>query len=119
MFYHNIFIGNDNQPNHDLTNAGVFMIKNSIIGKRFLEDCMYYVNDRCFNKDGSLKGIWAATCYEQGVMNILIADNYSAYTTLLSNSIIFNYSICSNDVFIMHLYASTSAKRKACFLATK
>ena len=48
-------------------------------------------------------------------MNILIADKYSKNTTILTNDIIFNYNVCSNDVFIMHLYASPSNYRVRCF----
>ena len=41
-------------------------------------------------------------------MNILIHDKYSKNTTILTNDIIFNYNVCSDEVFIMHLYASPS-----------
>ena len=114
-FASDIFIGSDNNSNYDIANAGVFVVKNTEIGKKFLDDCINYVSDKCLNNDGSLKGIWAASCYEQGVMNILIADKYSNYTTILTNDIIFNYNICSDDVFIMHLYASSSNYRVRCF----
>jgi hypothetical protein len=114
-FYSDIFIGSDNNNSFDITNAGVFIIKNSNIGINFLQDCTHYVSDKCLNIDGSLKGIWAASCYEQGVMNILIADRYNRYTTILTNDIIFNYNVCSNDVFIMHLYASSPNHRVRCF----
>ena len=114
-FSSDIFIGSDNNSNYDITNAGVFVIKNTNIGKKFLNDCINYVSDKCLNNDGSVKGIWAASCYEQGVMNILIADKYSKYTTILTNDIIFNYNVCSDDVFIMHLYASSSNYRTRCF----
>jgi hypothetical protein len=114
-FSSDIFIGSDNNSNYDITNAGVFVVKNTPIGINFLNDCISYVSDKCINDDGSLKGIWAASCYEQGVMNILIADKYSSNTTILTNDIIFNYNVCSDDVFIMHLYASSSNYRERCF----
>ncbi len=114
-FSSDIFIGSDNNPNLDITNAGVFAIKNSSIGIQFLNDCVEFVSNKCLNKDGSLKGIWAGTCYEQGVMNVLIADKYKDYTTILTNDIIFNYNVCSDDVFIMHLYASSPNYRVRCF----
>lgn len=110
-----IFIGSDNNSSYDIINAGVFVIANTVHGINFLYDCINYVSDKCLNNDGSLKGLWAATCYEQGVMNILIADKYSKYTTILANNIIFNYNVCSDDVFIMHLYASSSNYRVRCF----
>jgi len=114
-FSSDILIGSDNNNSFDITNAGVFIVKNSDIGINFLNDCIGYVNEKCINRDGTLKGIWAGYCYEQGVMNILIADKYSNYTTILTNDIIFNYNVCSDDVFIMHLYASSSNYRVRCF----
>lgn len=115
MFTSDIFVGLDNNFKYGLINAGVFAITNSEIGKKFLFDCIQYINMDCFNNDGTLKGRWAGTCYEQGIMNILIHDKYFLYTTVLSNKVIFNYNTCSNDVFIMHLYASTSDSRVSCF----
>jgi hypothetical protein len=110
-----IFIGSDNNTLFDITNAGVFIIKNSDIGINFLYDCIDYVSDKCLNNDGTLKGMWAASCYEQGVMNLLIVDKYYNYTTILTNDLIFNYNVCSDEVFIMHLYASSSNYRVRCF----
>ena len=110
-----IFIGSDNNSSRDITNAGVFIIKNSEDGINFLMDCIEHISSKCLNDDGTLKGIWAASCYEQGVMNILIHDKYSKNTTILTNEIIFNYNICSDEVFIMHLYASPSNYRVRCF----
>lgn len=119
MFSSDIFIGFDNHSKYNITNAGVFAISNSDTGKNFLSECINYVWDGCFNDDGSLKGNWAASCYEQGVMNILINDKYYLYTTVLTNKVIFNFDICNNDVFIMHLYASSPEKRVACFQSIK
>ena len=114
-----IYIGSDNNPDYDLTNAGVFAIKNSTIGKNFLVDCINSFNIKCKKPNGELKGKWAATCYEQGIMNILIADKYYKNTTVLTNDIIFNYNRCNNKVFIMHLYASSSSYREKCFNSKK
>lgn len=114
-----IFIGSDNNKKYDLTNAGVFAIKNSQIGKEFLLDCLNSFNKNCLKQNGQLKGSWAATCYEQGIMNILIADKYFDYTTVLTNDLIFNYNKCNNNVFIMHLYASSDNYRKKCFTSKK
>jgi hypothetical protein len=111
-----IFVGSDNIQTYDLINAGVFIIKNSHTGIKFIEDCISYVPDLCFVNNGNLRGQWAASCYEQGVMNMLITDLYLKNTTLLPNSIIFNYNSCSDDVFIMHLYASSNENRVACFV---
>lgn len=114
-FSSDIFIGSDNNPKYDLTNAGVFAIKNSEIGKQFLVDCINSFNIKCKKPNGELKGKWAAVCYEQGIMNILIADKYFNNTTILTNDLIFNYNRCNNNVFIMHLYASSNSYREKCF----
>jgi hypothetical protein len=111
-----IFVASDNIKKYDLINAGMFIIKNTNIGKDFLKDCIQNVNKKCFNDDGTLKGIWAASCYEQGQMNLLIADKYQKNTTVLTNDILLNYGLCLDGSFIIHLYASSDSKRKECFL---
>ena len=116
-FSSDIFIGSDNNPKYDITNSGVFIVKNSTTGINFLNDCINEVSNKCINNDGSLKGMWAASCYEQGIINLVIADKYQQYTTILTNKFIFNYNKCSNDVFIMHLYASSPSYRKKCFIS--
>lgn len=110
-----IFVGSDNNPKYDLINSGVFAIKNSVEGLNFLQDCIDKMTNKCFGPNGKAKGMWAASCYEQGVMNMVIADKYSKQTTVLPNKYIFNFNQCSNEVFIMHLYASSTADRVACF----
>ena len=114
-FSSDIFIGSDNNNHLDITNAGVFIVKNSKIGIDFLKDCIKELSNKCIKKDGSLRGSWAGSCYEQGVINILIDKKYYKYTTLLTNDIIFNYNVCSDEVFIMHLYASSPDYRVRCF----
>lgn len=116
-FSSDIYIGLDNNLKYDLTNAGIFIIKNNIIGNSFIEDCLLYEKNIFYNIDQNYtKFTWAGAYYEQAAMNILIADKYSKYTTVLTNDIIFNYFKCTNNVFIMHLYASTPSDRKQCFI---
>ena len=115
MFSSDIFVGSDNHSRYGIINAGVFAIANTEIGTEFLSECINYINTDCFNADGTLKGRWAGTCYEQGIMNILIHDKYYPNTTVLTNRVIFNYNVCSDDVFIMHLYGSTPKSRIKCF----
>lgn len=110
-----IFVASDNISKYDLINAGMFIIKNSETGREFLRDCIRNVKKSCFNSDGTLKGVWAATCYEQGQMNLLIADKYYDNTTVLPNEVLLNYGICTDGSFIIHLYASSDEKRKDCF----
>lgn len=119
LFSSDIFVGSDNHSKYGIINAGVFAIANTEIGTTFLFDCINSINIDCANSDGTLKGKWAASCYEQGVMNILIHDKYYLNTTVLTNHIIFNYSVCSDDVFIMHLYGSTPESRVKCFKSLK
>jgi hypothetical protein len=114
-----IFIGLDNQPIYDTINAGVFVIKNSQIGKQYLKDCISSLDPSCIKENGTLNGKWAGICYEQGIMNIMIDNKYKKYTTVLSNSILLNLNKCDNSVFIMHLYASSNNDRKKCFTSKK
>jgi hypothetical protein len=114
-FSSDIFIGSDNNSTYDLTNAGVFAVKNSSVGKRFMKECIDNFDVKCKKPNGGLRGRWAATCYEQGIMNLLIADKYYKNTTVLTNDLIFNYNRCNNNVFIMHLYASSNRYRMKCF----
>jgi len=110
-----IFVGYDNNNFTYIINAGVFIIKNTPIGKQYMRDCINNFNVSCLNDDLSLKGIWAGTCYEQGIMNLLIINKYKKHTTILPRNIIYNKNICRHDVFIMHLYASSPEKRLKCF----
>jgi hypothetical protein len=114
-----IFVGSDNTIKHDLINAGVLIIKNTEIGKEFMRNCIRNVKRICFNSDGTLKGIWAATCYEQGQLNLLIAAKYYDKTTVLPNDIVFNYGTCIENSFIMHLYGGSEKKRRDCFITAE
>jgi hypothetical protein len=102
-------------------NAGVFIIKKSDIGMSYLEDCISHNKSECYNADGGLKGQWSGLCYEQGIMNKLIFDKYNKNTTCLSLELVRNIladpelKICDLDVFILHLYASSSNARNQCF----
>ena len=114
-----IFVNYDNGDS--LFCAGVFIIKNSLIGKTFIEKCIKYYRPRCNNKLGKLKGLWAGLCYEQGIMNKLILEEYYKYTTCLPNNIVLNKKInqsltaCDEDAFILHLYESPNELRSRCF----
>jgi len=71
--------------------AGVFLIKNSKIGKSFIDDCLSKINDnpQCI-KDNKEQGLWVGTCYEEGVMNLLIRDKYYKSTYVEKNDRIVN-----------------------------
>jgi hypothetical protein len=73
---------------------------------------------RCINSKKNINGIWAATCYEQGQMNLQIINKYYKYTTLLDRNYFLNSMYCmvnNNKKFILHLYNNSKEKRSDCF----
>ena len=73
-------------------NAGVFLIKNSNIGKSFMNDCLAKLKSKkgCII-NGKEQGTWTGICYEQGVMNLLIREKYKDYTFVdLKEEFVFN-----------------------------
>ena len=102
--------------------AGVFFIKNSEIGRSFINECIYFIeNSKKCIIDGKEKGLWAGICYEQGVMNYLIKKNkkYRNNTYVTKTNIIYNTSSKYNKYYtdfskyyILHL-AGTSADVRA------
>ena len=65
---------------------------------------MYFENSKCLNDNNTLKGLYAAKCYEQGSINDLIYSKYFKYTTILSTNIIRNTHYCNHNSFILHNY---------------
>jgi hypothetical protein len=109
-----ILISDDNFQK--IGNAGLFIIKNSDIGKQFLIDCINSLDTRCLDdKKNKLHGMWGMTCYEQGQMNLQIKNKYHKYTTLLDKNLLLNTDACKTSNFALHLYDSSSIKRKKCF----
>ena len=107
LFNSDIFLSHDNDyfKCENILNAGVFIIKNSSIGINLLKDAIsYFENSKCLNDDNTLKGLYAARCYEQGTINDLIYSKYYKYTTILSTNIIFNTHYCNEESFILHNY---------------
>jgi len=115
-----LFFCDDNQGIEKI-NAGIFVIKNSKIGKQYINDC---INNFCSNciKPGEkkLKGRWAAICYEQGVMNLVLIKDYIKYSTVFSLEMVY----CTNnfylikimkDLFIIHYYDTTTTQRNILF----
>jgi hypothetical protein len=88
-----LIIGNEIEPkNIHILNAGIFFIKNSKIGIQFLYDCLDYLNENPYCiVNGLQNGQFAKSCYEQGIMNILIKNNlYYQYAHLDNNYFIIN-----------------------------
>ena len=121
LYSSDLFFCDDNQGIQKI-NAGIFVIKNSKIGKQYINDC---INNFCSNciKPGEkkLKGRWAAICYEQGIMNLVLIKDYIKYSTVFSLEMVY----CTNnfylikvlkDLFIIHYYDTTTSQRNILFL---
>jgi hypothetical protein len=103
-----IFISHDNDYLYStkFLNAGLFAIKNSTIGIKFLEDCLNeFANSKCINLNGKLSGFYALKCYEQGIMNDLIHSKYKKYTTILTPTIFNTTNQCDKNSFFLHNYS--------------
>jgi hypothetical protein len=102
-------------------NAGMFIIKNSKIGRQYISDCINNFCDKCINKgETKLKGNWATVCYEQGIMNIVLIKNYFKNSTVLPLHTV----LCSQNgeyfkyfkkIFILHYYDSSTEERNKLF----
>jgi hypothetical protein len=92
--------------------SGAFLIKNSEIGRSFIDDCISELkkHDKCIigNKE---QGLYAGICYEQGIMNILLKNTkYSNYVYvsndknfIFNDSVYYNKNTIDNNIFIHHL----------------
>ncbi len=114
-----IFISHDNffPPNNALC-AGIFVVSNTKIGINFLTDCIdHFEKSNCVNSKGKLKGLYAQSCYEQGVINKFINEKYLTDTTILPPSIFRNENNCEDysDVFVIHAYGSGYNNVSECF----
>ncbi len=124
MFNSDIFLSHDNDYpfSRKTLNAGVIIIKNSEIGKKFINETLsIFENSKCLNKGtNKLNGLYSLTCYEQGVLNSLLEKKYKDYLTVFSKNIISNTINCKEDVFILHNYGGTISMHeltdiKSCF----
>jgi hypothetical protein len=114
-----IFISNnqsiDKKKEDNILCAGVFIIKNSKIGKKFIDDCINEWDKlNCLKSNKKLNGFYAQLCYEQGMMNYFIYEKYMKYTTILYNDIVKNICYCENNSFILHDFGKDHDKLK-CF----
>lgn len=105
-----IYIGQDN-PNRqkDPLCAGVFFIRNTGVGRQFVDDCLtqYIKNKKCTNSSGeqTLAGAYAGECYEQGVMNQLCqSDMYKDHVYILDRSTVTNHVEINPNSWISHIY---------------
>ena len=100
--------------------SGFFIIKNSSIGCKLLEDCILLFNKQrqiCMNPFGQLNGRWGGICYEQGTLNYLIFKHSKYYdkTTILKRDVIDNVSQCRTGSFMLHYCRASPEKRAQCF----
>jgi hypothetical protein len=94
-------------------NAGVLIFKNSPIALEMLEKMTNIFNSvefqqQCLRSDLTLNGIWANTCYEQGILNLISLD-YKEHLTLLTTNII-NHRYAKTG-FIINMSGRTSEDR--------
>jgi len=123
LFNSDIFLSHDNDyplTARNTLNAGVFIIKNSEIGINFLNEAINtFEKSKCINKvNKKLSGIYGHTCYEQGVLNMLLTDKYKEYVTVFSPDILSNTIKCRNDIFMLHNYDANifiKTDIKSCF----
>jgi hypothetical protein len=102
--------------------SGVVAIRYSENGRKILQTMLDIYNQKqfqskCISKTGDLNGAWSQTCYEQGVMNWVLYKYFRKSLTVLPNKYIRNGKKCEGD-FIIHLFGSSSEKRKNCFNLT-
>ena len=115
-----IIIGVDDHDINILC-AGLFIIKNSEIGKQFIDDCLSIIDSRTWCiKNNKEQGMWAGECYEQGVMNELLKNKYKNnvyidYNSLFYNKINYNENFDYNNkkLFFLHLAGHSSSQRNA------
>jgi len=83
-----IIIGKDVGIN--VFNAGLFLIKNSKMGKYFINRCLEELGRRksCL-VNGKEQGFWGGICYEQGLMNLIIREQFNNYTYVDKESELF------------------------------
>ena len=115
------FAGLDICPDYyDRINAGVFAFRNTDIGKTMIRALTEAYNDDAFQKrcvstkDNKLRGTWALSCYEQGMMNEILIKRFREYTTVLPCKMVHNGNTCEGD-FIIHLFDSKAETRARCF----
>lgn len=114
LYNSDILIGHDDGSK--ILCAGLFAIKNSSIGIKFIEECINkFEKSNCLTKNYKLKGLWAMNCYEQGTMNKLIYSKYYNNTTILPKEIFNNTYKCRKNSFILHNYGQSSVNLNNCF----
>lgn len=102
---YDIYIGTDYLLNTYC--SGLFIIKNSHIGRKFINQCILELKTDCkdSNKKFVLGPIWAGKCYEQGIMNDLLKSDYKDNVCIVPNNLFKNTKYCLKDnTFVLHKF---------------
>lgn len=91
--------------------AGVFLVKNDQVGKRFISECLNKAvnNPACLVGDKPvLQGVWAGECYEQGVMNQFLKKEFSENLCIVGPEFICNSGMkhCRFDSLFLHCFGA-------------
>lgn len=116
---YDVYIGRDHPAIvSNIYCAGIFMIKNSDIGRAYINDCIeLYLNDDYCKTDGkpSLNGKYAGRCYEQGVINYMSKTKYRKNTLSMPDRIFRNIALEGDKCFILHFYNPDRSKTSEYF----
>jgi hypothetical protein len=86
-------------------NAGFFVLRCSDVSAAFLRECIeLYMRNPVCKKGGKFvsAGLWAGECYEQGLMNMLLAGKYRHVVAELPSSVVANGFFAFPGAVIMH-----------------
>jgi hypothetical protein len=113
-----IYIGRDwpHTPMHSY-NAGVFMIRNNEVGRRFIAECLEHITNHaaCLVEDKPvLAGAWAGACYEQGVMNQLLRGEFRRHLCHVKPPLISNCDSKKNNALADCLIAHRFGNKDTC-----
>ena len=99
-----IYIAQDG-PKRPTLCAGFFIIKNNVVGRQFLRDCLqrYQNTSRCIQSKDGLAGEWAGECYEQGVMNHFLRTTYQKHLYRIPVLYLTNHY---SDAMILHFWGN-------------
>jgi hypothetical protein len=123
--YPDIIFGKQSMPldiARYVINAGIIIIKNSNVGKMFINDAINKINSLSECIVGQTEqGFWAGVCYEEGIMNILVKDDKYKNNVFIDMDYEFILHQMDVDVNIgdsiifLHLPGYTNNKREKIF----
>lgn len=87
--------------------SGLFIIKNSKIGRNFINQCIRELKTDCkdSNNKFSLGPLWSGKCYEQGIMNTLLKNEYKDNVCVVPSDLFKNTAFClKENTFVLHKF---------------